>query len=496
MKKFKKAICFIMVFIFILTSAPMSRTSAKLSKYKRIDVSFINQYQNEQTVSLKIGDLTFKGGILNLGLTDEELAKIIEQTLKEIGLTAEQVFEGEVWSKYRDAKSEEFKHILERYTPAGQVWNFIFGIGGMAPGAAGTFISIGGTIYTGVTSDGVSGTAVGAGGAAGGAAVGDALYGPTGSMVSGLAWLLQLILQGLDDQDNVRNALERITQHLHDIENWVKFRNALITNVEKYIDENGLSVQVKFENCVAERDFQFYKTSNKSVWTLNMKLDKNGVEAGGACSTGGTFELEAASDFGGFYNDPITAVNNLPGIEGDIQKVIDQDGGIYAQVTAHSEVKPAQVNQPSLKRTIKGKVEMIYYAKQTELDVKFMQESDKRYVNFSYSPGFSYRVWTTSNLGKLMEKSCEFKFELFYSGSGDPEFEITGTKPYLWFNERFYPVNDLAWFNTERKQILDDVTEQADKYKKKYPWDTDAWEPWGKPNPSATLQKKADPARR
>lgn len=487
MKTMRKAACLLLCLSLIAVFSP--RPVSALHDYEGIDLSQLELYQIDKSVSVTIGDLTFKGGRLSQGVGDETLVRIAGETLKELGLTADEVKTGQKWIQYRDETTTEFKKILESYELENQIPNFVFGLAGLLPGPTGVIAGASGTIYSGETAEGASGvanTVLSAGGTV--VSIFEQL-----PIIGGLIWLAQNILTGLDQQTSMEYAVVRLQQNMPYINKAMRFMRTFQNKVNDYISKNGAAVRISFENCIAERDFSFYGVGgNKSLWLLNLNLSQEDSTLGqqtGNVKLRGDFSVYEKTNFEGFAADPIAAVNNLPGIEGNIQKIIDQEGFKSGNVTAHSVVERLATNHaPWMERTISGKAEASYSGDVKTLSLYFEQGSDEKSINFAGSPSFGYTVWTEApNVGKTMEKSAQFQFQCSYSGNGDPaELKLEGFGPQVWFNEIFYPATD-PWFNMQREQVKADVKKQFDEYVGIYPWDKSVWEPWGEANPPATL---------
>ncbi len=487
MKTLKKSVCSLLCLLLLFSFS--SRPTSAASNYSGIELNNTDWY--DRSVSLQIGDLVFQGGKLTRGVNAQALDTLIAETLEEIGITAEDVEKGQEWTKYGNEKMAEFEKILEGYDEDSQIINILTNMPGLLPKIPGSVAGFGSAVFTGVTDSGVSGVInfyLGVAGVAAGLATG----GTAAVVIGGVTWLLQNTVTGIEDHMIMSEGLENIKEHLPDINNAMNFSKLLQEKIEDSIEKNGRSVQIIFDNCVAQYEFSFYNTAgNKSIWVVNLNLSETGSSSNpnGTKKLEGDFSISVKSNFEAFAANPIPVVNNLPMIEGKIQKIIDQEGFKSGNVTAHSVVEPLGINQnPLMERTITGKAAATFVDTGSTLSLYFMQESDDRTVNFAATPAFQYTVWTEApNVGKTMEKSAQFQFQCAYSGTGNPSgIDLVGFGPQVWFNPIFYPATD-PWYARERANVTADVKKQFDEYVRTYPWDKSVWAPWNEANPPAAL---------
>ena len=404
MKRVKKSISVLLIFVLLLTITP-TKAYALPRTFNKTRVNLLDAY----IVTLDIGDMTFQGKITLEGLTDEKLEELVQKTLESRGMN-EASFDilnelVEIMDSHDTITEEQKNKIIDRwltmigampvvgtgFTVLQIVLQMSHGRFGDAGGStlmeidkvvakAGTeiwndiFVTFGdvGDVADVLHIDNLGGK------------VANGL-----SIAQGLAVMVEDIADpnvGFGKRTRDRAAGMEAYRQIAD------FYYRLNNNIEYELNKN---IVVKFDKAKASKTFTFFGEEFTETWTLDMKLFM--VESETLSSIDGTYEGQYTIEIDYGLSDMADALAN------DWEYWMNSPPGMDCTVTMTDS------GMAAASRTLEGKAEANIHRRSTSnCTIHPNQSSDKKSVNVFGIAFHSYDRVDTGEGVQIENRDIEF----------------------------------------------------------------------------------------
>jgi len=378
MKSLKRVVVFVLVAAFIFAVIPAPVAYARPKSFDKSKLTRVRSYP----AYLSIGDMTFKGKLEDISVTEAELDKLIEEVLKEMGLTEKDLddFNAKKDEPYTQEQMNKLRDALTALAGT------LPGVGGAGVGVAakiGQILSMlnqgqyGQAFLTYISfmtrMNPVTGTTLG-------------LYDAFSDLKNIFDMLKELVMSDQQQAGRVVNDFyDRLDEKIKNLDrdpSWYLF----------------------FINVTAHRQFSLYGTPCAETWTLNMILPKKTpMSTNDFYGTyEGEFNIDVAYDLAGFHSFMEVNEYNIPASVGGLLRGVDENAKRQkaqgVTVTVETKIIPGTSD---VTRTISGNA-TVRVSPYREDSVKLTTKSDiknakvegiKIFKSFSGEMGGEFGGW-------------------------------------------------------------------------------------------------------